>query len=657
MPGPVTAGQVASLGWLDAASFGAIGNGSFDNTSAFSAALAAASTSASHVLYIRDGVYNFSGTLTIPSGITIFGNSSPGDVGGPGPWPNNPFRVQLVFTGSSGAALYIPEISSNVITGIELIGNSDCGIQVGTAFKVNTATTSGSANVTVTGVNGTGFKSGQATDCSDFPTGTLITSISGAPVRVPSTTLASSATVSVASTSGLSMGMKVIGIGIPASTTISTIGSGTVTLSNAAVHSGTSILSFFNSSMTLTLSNVSSGTHTFVDDQAPNYYDPNFPGTNYPLLAGTNIEIGNCYIHGFAVSILSNFAIGLTVYDLLLGNAQVAHYRGESIVTTKISNVQMCNDGVFTPCAFSLSLVSCQTETQLNRVSTCNSLCSIDAANSNIRIEDLNTQGAIGTVWMDLRTSQITGNQISLETTAPSCVGIRLHDGQITATNVSRIDFNSLSTTTVSSSTTITLANTSVIAAGQAIFGPGIPANTWIASITNGTTAVLSQAATVSGTNSLLYIGPMVQTTIDGNANLSVGSVLVIQQIDGSFNIVGQRAAGTSPSTLTGNWLFSGTTLSGVSQFSQILIGSNTNANRTVYGFGGIFDAGLNHESGGAGIGAQIGFTGAAVTHLLVINGMVNFPLGKLNVTGIPTSSAGLSSGDVWSNLGILTIV
>lgn len=30
---------------------------------------------------------------------------------------------------------------------------------------------------------------------------------------------------------------------------------------------------------------------------------------------------------------------------------------------------------------------------------------------------------------------------------------------------------------------------------------------------------------------------------------------------------------------------------------------------------------------------------------------------GKINVTGIPTSAAGLSSGDVWNNLGILTVV
>ncbi len=35
----------------------------------------------------------------------------------------------------------------------------------------------------------------------------------------------------------------------------------------------------------------------------------------------------------------------------------------------------------------------------------------------------------------------------------------------------------------------------------------------------------------------------------------------------------------------------------------------------------------------------------------------VNIASGKLNITSIPTSSSGLTSGDVWSNAGVLTIV
>lgn len=52
---------------------------------------------------------------------------------------------------------------------------------------------------------------------------------------------------------------------------------------------------------------------------------------------------------------------------------------------------------------------------------------------------------------------------------------------------------------TTSGSTTITVASTAGMYPGQAISGTGIPANTYVASVTNGTTAVLTQAATATG--------------------------------------------------------------------------------------------------------------------------------------------------------------
>lgn len=59
--------------------------------------------------------------------------------------------------------------------------------------------------------------------------------------------------------------------------------------------------------------------------------------------------------------------------------------------------------------------------------------------------------------------------------------------------------------TTVSSSTTITLASpNSSIAAGQTVTGLGIPSNTSVVSV-NGTTVVLSQAATASATVSVVF--------------------------------------------------------------------------------------------------------------------------------------------------------
>jgi hypothetical protein len=41
----------------------------------------------------------------------------------------------------------------------------------------------------------------------------------------------------------------------------------------------------------------------------------------------------------------------------------------------------------------------------------------------------------------------------------------------------------------------------------------------------------------------------------------------------------------------------------------------------------------------------------------VVVGERLSVHSGRLNLKGIPTSSAGLASGDVWSNAGILTIV
>lgn len=54
---------------------------------------------------------------------------------------------------------------------------------------------------------------------------------------------------------------------------------------------------------------------------------------------------------------------------------------------------------------------------------------------------------------------------------------------------------------TTEGSTTITVTSTAGMYPGQAISGTGIPANTYVRSITNGTTAVLTQAATATGSS------------------------------------------------------------------------------------------------------------------------------------------------------------
>jgi hypothetical protein len=71
---------------------------------------------------------------------------------------------------------------------------------------------------------------------------------------------------------------------------------------------------------------------------------------------------------------------------------------------------------------------------------------------------------------------------------------------------------------TLNSTTTVTVANTSLLAAGQSVTGTGIPAGATIASVTNTTTFDLSVAATVTGASTL---------TIDNNVDVSGGVVVL----------------------------------------------------------------------------------------------------------------------------------
>ena len=71
---------------------------------------------------------------------------------------------------------------------------------------------------------------------------------------------------------------------------------------------------------------------------------------------------------------------------------------------------------------------------------------------------------------------------------------------------------------TLNSTTTVTVANTSLLAAGQSVTGTGIPSSATIASVTNTTTFVLSVAATVTGASTL---------TIDNNVDVSGGVVVL----------------------------------------------------------------------------------------------------------------------------------
>lgn len=87
--------------------------------------------------------------------------------------------------------------------------------------------------------------------------------------------------------------------------------------------------------------------------------------------------------------------------------------------------------------------------------------------------------------------------------------------GPINGTTMSKIGVFTVSAT-LASSTTVTVASTAKIGAGQKVTGTGIPANTYVASITSTTAFEITNAATTTGASTL---------TIDNEISVSGGVV------------------------------------------------------------------------------------------------------------------------------------
>ena len=89
--------------------------------------------------------------------------------------------------------------------------------------------------------------------------------------------------------------------------------------------------------------------------------------------------------------------------------------------------------------------------------------------------------------------------------------------GSTTGTSMSAIGVFTVAAT-LNSTTTVTVANTALIGAGQTVTGTGIPANTTVVSVTNTTTFEISNAASITGASTL---------TIDNNVDVSGGVVVL----------------------------------------------------------------------------------------------------------------------------------
>ena len=105
---------------------------------------------------------------------------------------------------------------------------------------------------------------------------------------------------------------------------------------------------------------------------------------------------------------------------------------------------------------------------------------------------------------------------------------------------------------TTAASPNVTVTNTTGLLAGMVVNGPGIPAGTTIASITNGTTLVLSAAATATATAQTFAAFGFSGGTTSGSADLTVASttgLLVGMQVTGAGIPAGTRIASITNAT------------------------------------------------------------------------------------------------------------
>ena len=174
-------------------------------------------------------------------------------------------------------------------------------------------------------------------------------------------------------------------------------------------------------------------------------------------------------------------------------------------------------------------------------------------------------------------------------------------------------DIPSISSTTVVG-TAVTVADTSVLSVGMAVYGPNIPAGTTIASITGPTTYTLSNAATAAGTVNLAY-GSTGYT--DVNSAIARDAVADNVKLGTGFVTTGNAVAGTAR---TFNSLY----LTGSSTLDAAVPGFGTTVTLTS---GNILAAGGGTTTVGSNIivasgGTELGLNVAA-NSTLAINGIL----------------------------------
>lgn len=395
-------------------------------------------------------------------------------------------------------------------------------------------------------------------------------------VTLTGTTNGSTSVTGLSSTAGLSPGMFVTGPGIPGGTTIATVGTGSITLSQAATGSGTVSLSFganFAGDTSLALSQtvnpaqttvavasstapsntvglnqtvtytatvdtaapstvvpVSAGTVTFYDVSPPpalTTTKATFGITNVGVSTGPisvnsttgmadgsllEISDGTNAIVGSITSFVTNSSVTLTTVAVLQGSGTMGS--GASV-----SSAVKLNATPITVSASGQASVSTSYTTQLGAHT-------IWAAYSPPTATPINYAGSAGKLTETvLKTATLTGVTAVSNTWGQSLayhITVSSPQGGTPTGTVTAVETVNLTGTTTATSASVTVSSTTLLTTGMTVTGAGIPSGTTI-TVTGPTTITLSQAATATASNV-----PLTFTIQRGNVGtLSAGSTTI----------------------------------------------------------------------------------------------------------------------------------
>ena len=358
-------------------------------------------------------------------------------------------------------------------------------------------------------INGTGSLSGGAGVNSDlriYQNNTLapldISAVIAnlAPTSRSGTAVSGTSIITGVNVAGLAPGLTVSGTGIASGSTITSIDSvnGTITLSANTTASGTNPISFTPVANGLSKSGVGnlilSGLNTYT-------------GVN--SLNGGVLTVRQLSVEGFAPgSVLTTQNVTTTKLITLTGTTTTTGLTfGQTVTGTGLPPVVSLSTN--TPANSNVVVVSSTAGLSnglpvvgtgipagavITLINGNNVTISANATATNTGTSIKYGGATIAAINSDTQVTLTNGSTISATQD--------LSFGQITAKS------GAISSTTINSSNTVTVASTAGLTPGQAISGPNIPVGAVIATIIDGTRFTMSLTATGNGTNSLTYADP-----------------------------------------------------------------------------------------------------------------------------------------------------